>query len=742
MICRAVALLLPTPFAEYRSALGAGQKADKRHCARLVIASRGQRNACIAVDAAVGLKRHDVGNARIGLRPDREGDPGVDARIRFPAFQRECRVLGIEHDIAAKRLERGDIAILAGDVFPHALLAGAINDRNLDARFEQIGETANVLRIAGTDENANWTHVERRDRRGHDRTGKGPDEVTHHYFGSAVDDVAVGFHRAGPFRGRAGRDDHLNAIRLAEGRSRFLHGRRRTAWTVDMDGFGRCRERHHDRQRVGDIGDKRPDVDIVVVTNIDSTTESARDAMDRFIPFLEKWYPGKWRPQGRSFGIEMSLVDMDLVITALPTDQNSRDFMTRLYRSQAVETLDTLEEARSWRLNEDWRPFVPSPFGDSRQIIELADAPREKWQPNPLWLPDRDADGWGRTHPLAQIQWTAAKNRANDGNYVDIVRAIKWWRQTNSDSLPKYPKGYPLEHMIGHVLQDGTTSMAQGVVQVFESMRDNWALLAAASMKPRLSDHGVPEHDVLKRLDVDDFKAFHAAAASAAEAKDKSPENAAFTLVTTDRIKDGDQLLDLLSSDDRRLRLDKLFVPGGDKSRMGRVRKLWCDHLGLSSDVRHISARHVVPTFAFGLRLGEQWREHTLHPFAGAHPGLAARRGGAPIFGEKRIGCELRDRSLYGPEEAAAPVPMILGGQLLQKGEGFLVKRFKERKPVRKIAIERRTPDAGQLNHMVERCLDARPGKHRARRVEELLSIDEGAFLSSIVCDLFWGSNR
>lgn len=46
---------------------------------------------------------------------------------------------------------------------------------------------------------------------------------------------------------------------------------------------------------------------------------------------------------------------------------------------------------------------------------------------------------------------------------------------------------------------------------------DTWALLAAAGMKPRLSDHGVPEHDVLKRLDVADFKAFHAAAESAAE---------------------------------------------------------------------------------------------------------------------------------------------------------------------------------------------------------------------------------
>ncbi len=295
-------------------------------------------------------------------------------------------------------------------------------------------------------------------------------------------------------RNRLKQDDELKGIVV----STFLQGsvRRSTA--------------------VRPLGDKRPDVDIVVVTTIDRHTESARDAMDRFIPFLDKWYKGKWRPQGRSFGIEMSLIDMDLVITALPSDRTSRDFMARLYRSQAVETLDTLEETRNWRLNEDWRPSMPSAFG-VEQAVQVADAPREQWQPNPLWLPDRDVDGWGRTHPLAQIQWTAAKNRANDGNYVDIVRAMKWWRQTNSDALPKYPKGYPLEHMIGHVLQDGTGSIAQGLVQVFEAMRDEWAFLAAAGSKPRLPDHGVPEHDVLKRLDVADFKAFHKAASDAAQ---------------------------------------------------------------------------------------------------------------------------------------------------------------------------------------------------------------------------------
>jgi hypothetical protein len=39
------------------------------------------------------------------------------------------------------------------------------------------------------------------------------------------------------------------------------------------------------------LGDKRPDVDIVVVTNLDHTRMSPTDAMDLFIPFLDKYYP-------------------------------------------------------------------------------------------------------------------------------------------------------------------------------------------------------------------------------------------------------------------------------------------------------------------------------------------------------------------------------------------------------------------------------------------------------------------
>jgi hypothetical protein len=300
---------------------------------------------------------------------------------------------------------------------------------------------------------------------------------------------------AGTLRARLDADEDLKDIVVAT----FLQGsvRRSTA--------------------IRPLGDKRPDVDIVVVTNIDHTIVAPDDAMSVFVPFLERHYAGKWDWQGRSFGIEMSNIDMDLVITALPNDPASRRLMERLYKSQSVETADTLEEDLGWRLNENWRPSGDDLLAKTSTASLVDDAPSTNWRPHPLYLPDRDLGTWGRTHPLAQIQWTAEKNRACGGNYVNLVRAMKWWRQTNVSELPKYPKGYPLEHIIGTVLADGNTSMARGMVQILEEVRDRWHTLALESSTPSLPDHGVPEHDVLKRLDPADFASFHRAAAAAAE---------------------------------------------------------------------------------------------------------------------------------------------------------------------------------------------------------------------------------
>lgn len=258
-------------------------------------------------------------------------------------------------------------------------------------------------------------------------------------------------------------------------------------------------------------GGKRSDVDVVIVTTIDHNVEKPAAAMKRFEPFLNRHYEGKWTQQDRSFGIEMSYIDLDLVVTALPTEPHAREVLQKLYRSQAVQIDESIEERTDWVLNESWDPSRLN--GGLVTLTEDS----SNWRDDPLMLPDRPIQDWGPTHPLAQIQWAADKNRQCNGHFVDVVRSIKWWRHEHAADLPKYPKGYPLEHMIGHVLPNGITGVAEGVVKALEGIRDTWAAHAAIGIVPNLPDHGVPSHNVLSRLSADDFVAFHAQASKAAK---------------------------------------------------------------------------------------------------------------------------------------------------------------------------------------------------------------------------------
>lgn len=85
------------------------------------------------------------------------------------------------------------------------------------------------------------------------------------------------------------------------------------------------------------------------------------------------------------------------------------------------------------------------------------------------------------------------------------------------------------------------------------------------------------------------------------QARETTPTGANFTFLTTYRIADGDPLATLVSGNDRSLLVQKLFDGTTDKSRMGQVRKLWREHLGLDNDD---ALREVVS----GLRVVENYR--------------------------------------------------------------------------------------------------------------------------------------
>ena len=68
------------------------------------------------------------------------------------------------------------------------------------------------------------------------------------------------------------------------------------------------------------------------------------------------------------------------------------------------------------------------------------------------------------------------------------------------------------------------------------------------------------------------------------QARRTAPASAHFAFLTTYRIKDGDPLAYLISGHDKTLLIERLFDGTTDKSRMGKVRKCWREHLKLTTD--------------------------------------------------------------------------------------------------------------------------------------------------------------
>lgn len=304
--------------------------------------------------------------------------------------------------------------------------------------------------------------------------------------------------------------------------SEFLSNIRPTEAQEDalQDGHRRLRERLHDYEPLKNLvlsdflqgsyrrstslrpsGKRRSDVDIVVVTKLHEIEWTPARALDLFEGFAKKHYAGKYRMQGRSIGISMSAVDMDLVITSAPTEA-----ALGVIKLEALVSDDELEDAPDLRLND--RYIGLSRRQDAAPWLLSEAAKQPEWKLAPLRIPDREAQRWEDTHPLAQLQYTRDKNARCSGHLLGVVRAIKWWRY---DQFPNmgHPRSYPLERIATEFCPDGIASVAEGVTRTLE------AIAARGAAKPRLPDYGT-HRDVLERVSAADYATLHDVVAAAA----------------------------------------------------------------------------------------------------------------------------------------------------------------------------------------------------------------------------------
>lgn len=251
------------------------------------------------------------------------------------------------------------------------------------------------------------------------------------------------------------------------------------------------------------LNGKRADVDIIVVTNLDRHSLTPQEAIDEFVPFVDKHYKGKYEIQGRSIGIELSYVDLDIVITSAPSEVDTAALQSRSVTSDLM--LEDFTSNYEWRLSKSWSE---PDFQRGYASLSAAVQAEAEWKTSPLWIPDRDAEEWVETHPLEQIRWTRDKNKNTNRHYVNVVKALKWWRTLKLTNL-KYPKGYPIEHMIGDCCPDNIASVAEGVCKTLEAIVSRYQTDRLLNRTPSLPDRGVPSHNVWKRVSAADFASFY-----------------------------------------------------------------------------------------------------------------------------------------------------------------------------------------------------------------------------------------
>lgn len=239
------------------------------------------------------------------------------------------------------------------------------------------------------------------------------------------------------------------------------------------------------------------DVDVIVVTKLNPEEYTPEETLKLFVPFLDRYYKNKYRMQGRSIGISLSYVDLDIVPTSAPSESEAG-----ILQDEVIISEYTIED------------FIQNSFGnnllESEYNIFCKSVNESTWKSEPLLIPDREAGKWEKTHPLEQIRWTAEKNKNCNTHYINVVKALKWWRKTQHPDV-KHPKSYPLEHFIGDCCPDGITSVAEGIVLTLEY------IVSHHPVKPFLADRGVPEHDVFARITDVEYSDFYDTVCDAAK---------------------------------------------------------------------------------------------------------------------------------------------------------------------------------------------------------------------------------
>lgn len=199
-------------------------------------------------------------------------------------------------------------------------------------------------------------------------------------------------------------------------------------------------------------GDKKRDVDIIVVTSYSSSKDSSEVLEELRDVLVQKNEYSTATIQRHSVGIEMGCVSVDVVPVIADDDDD------QLY-----------------------------------------------------YVGDSDTGNWTMTDPKGHKSWSTGVNKDNNSKYKPLVKIFKWWRRVNCPEGTKYPKGITLEKIIADNLGDSSLSTEDFMIGTMQNIISAYKEdYSDQGKNPVIDDPSdkISGNDLLSGYSADDFSAF------------------------------------------------------------------------------------------------------------------------------------------------------------------------------------------------------------------------------------------
>jgi hypothetical protein len=190
--------------------------------------------------------------------------------------------------------------------------------------------------------------------------------------------------------------------------------------------------------------------------------------------------------------------DVDIIVVTNHTqDDRPSDVITKLRR--AVKDLG-YEEIESNR-----RSICVKLGGVEMDVVPVIPHP---WREGGWLIADKSEERWLETNPMGHNVWARAVNKKANGNFKPLVKLVKWWRRENLPHLRR-PKGFILETMVAELMDYSENSYAELFAKLLERIVTDYQWVAFFGDVPNLEDPSVPGNNVFSRVKPEEFKRFY-----------------------------------------------------------------------------------------------------------------------------------------------------------------------------------------------------------------------------------------